>query len=248
LSTGDQRLDLLLSQLTPSITTTAEPLKDGETPEIIYYQIFFCKMYNIILTNEEVKSMVEAIQQLNNTLYELQTGKADAIYPTLGIGAKPAPGSSRNDSESVSDIFSQILTGKAFKDIAETNNNVMDIISKVITGKNVDDLELGNEDGVKSGKYDTTLDGSLQKSTDTEERIVRAVQALVLSFVHSDLKGDIKMAELRKEPFPGNIPQEFWDDLKAAYGKFAGDFTKNINDLDPYDGDNYGPLNITDDQ
>ncbi len=226
------------------------PASPASTEDGLHYQIFFCKMYGITLTEEEIKSMIEAIQQLNNTLYEMHTGKADAIYPVLGMGEKPAPGAAREG------------------DIVD--KNMVDMISTVITGKKFADMDLEKEGG-ETGEYDSSLNGRIHKTTemmsgmmvglftedeikekiisldknkpqtmnDSAERITRAIQALVLSFVYADHKGDIKMAELRREDFPDWISVEFLEQLQDAYEKFSGDFTHNLRDLDDLPDDNH---------
>ena len=194
--------------------------------------------------------MIEALQQLNNTLYEIHTGKADAIYPVLGLGEKPAPAADREG-----DIV---------------HKNTVDLVSTIIAGKKFDDLDL-EKTGGESGEYDSTLNGRIHKTTemiaglmtglftedeikeklvsldkndpqshaDSMERVTRAIQALVLSFVYGDYKGDIKMAELKKEDFPDWIDEEFLTDLQFAYEKFSGDFVKNIKDLDAHIDNNH---------
>jgi len=54
-------------------------------------------------------------------------------------------------------------------------------------------------------------------------------------------------AEIKGETI--TAPIEFWNALKHAYAKNAGDFTRHINEFDPNEDDNhpYGDdLNITD--
>jgi hypothetical protein len=95
----------------------------------------------------------------------------------------------------------------------------------------------------------TLDDGDTHNRSNQLSEIERALKALVLSYVHGDLKGELKMSIMRGQPFPENIPEEFWNDLKHAYAKFSGDFTRTINDLDVQSTDDdhtYGDMNITD--
>ena len=77
------------------------------------------------------------------------------------------------------------------------------------------------------------------RKTNSLIEIERAIKALVLSYVHGDLKGEIRMAEMKKEKYPTNIPKDLWEDMKHAYSKTAGDFTTQLNKFDPSQADNH---------
>jgi hypothetical protein len=198
--------------------------------EILKYQKLLYKLYNIAYNEQEIKVVIEALQQinttlqqLNNTIYEVYSGDPDAIYSVLAPDSTPEPSTVRSEN---------------LVSLQERIKMTTDLFAGISTG-------IADEDTLKA-----KIDSGTGNHTGTPLiEIERAIKALVLSFIHSDLKSDIRMAELKKEEYPENIDDLFWEDLKAAYGKFAGDFTRNINEFDPDDVDNhvYGSsLNITD--
>ncbi len=102
------------------------------------------------------------------------------------------------------------------------------------TMSDIKEKAAGNDDTKAHSKADQD-----QAQTLAVQEIERALKAMVLSGVYVDLKSDLMMAEVKKEPFPSTIPKEFWLDLKKAVSKYAGDFTKTINNLDHNSKDNH---------
>ena len=102
------------------------------------------------------------------------------------------------------------------------------------TMSDIKEKAAGNNDTKAHSKADQD-----QAQTLAVQEIERALKAMVLSGVYADLKSDLTMAEVKKEPFPSTIPKEFWIDLKKAVSKYAGDFTKTINNLDHNSKDNH---------
>ena len=102
------------------------------------------------------------------------------------------------------------------------------------TMSDIKEKATGNNDTKAHSKADQD-----QAQTLAVQEIERALKAMVLSGVYADLKSDLTMAEVKKEPFPSTIPKEFWLDLKKAVSKYAGDFTKTINSLDNNSKDNH---------
>ena len=74
--------------------------------------------------------------------------------------------------------------------------------------------------------------------------IERALKALVLSFIYTDVKGEIRIINSKRQRNPEYIHQQFWEDIQDAYTKFAGDFTKDINNVDPNGSNNHDYTNL----
>ena len=211
--------------------------------------------------------VVEVFQQLNNTLYEIHTGIPNGIYKEIGADKKPTPPESRTKDISVrntADLLSTVITGKKVNELVlgktggdsgeyDTSINgrlqkTTELITGIITGIFAEDQirsKLGGLDMTDKKSVESTLGSMhekasfLKNSMHAQDRISKAIEALVLSYVYGDLKADVRMAELSRKPYPENVSEPFWTELKEAYTKVAGDFTNNIRNNDISDIDDH---------
>ena len=192
--------------------------------------------------------MIDELQQLNNTLYEIYTGIANAVYPELGEGKKPSDPTVRLEGvvplqerlKKTTEILSGILTGIYNEDELQSKLGGMDI----------DDLKSVEDALGKLSENASILKTHISRSSNYGAEgefsainpmieIERAIKSLVLSFVYNDIKSEIRVSESKRQRYPEYIQQQFWEDLQDAYTKFAGDFTKSINEVDPNSSDNH---------
>jgi hypothetical protein len=60
--------------------------------------------------------------------------------------------------------------------------------------------------------------------------IERAIKALILTFIRTDMINAIKIAEMKRDKYPDSISQDGLFDVMEAYKKMSEDFVKNINE------------------
>lgn len=153
-------------------------------------------------------------------------------------------------SDSIVDAMNvNVKTLQTQNNLIKTIINLMTImnmgISEEVYSSDSDEVNQTTMSDIKekaAGNNDTTAHSKAdqdQAQTLAVQEIERALKAMVLSGVYVDLKSDLMMAEVKKEPFPSTIPKDFWIDLKKAVSKYAGDFTKTINNLDHNSKDNH---------
>lgn len=192
------------------------------------------------------------MKQLNNTLFEVYTGKATAVFPDFEVGAKPEE---RDDGtpadfadreadllplqeriKKTTQLFTGILTGLYDEDEIQEKLEAMDIdlIPSVEEALKplTENASFLKTQIMRSSNY-TLEENTKHNTASAAAEIERAIKGLVISFVHSDLKADILSSEMRKEPFPETVHSAYWPSLKRAYAKMAGDFARTINDFDP---------------
>jgi len=200
-----------------------------------------------------MNGVVEAIQQLNNTLFEIYTGKPNAIYPKLGENEKPASFEDRKEYlvpvqeriKKTTEVLSGILVGIYNEDEIKTK------LEKL----NINDLQSVEENLQKLSENASFLKTYINRTSnfsgDSEHsainpfvEIERAIKGLVLTFIYSNMRSEIKIAEMKKDKYPENISQDFLYNLTKAYEKLSGDFAKAINENDPNKSDDHDYINV----
>jgi len=242
---------------------------DGMTQEMAKHNALMTQMLidmhqqNKILTDALATSLTgkdyDTIKGTDNNVCDMTskviTGKD---YASLELGKTGGKSGEYDTSlngrlHKTTEMITGILVGLFTEDEIKAKLSATDINKLSSIESNLGSMAAGAsfmKNNLRRSSTFTEDGGDVQRTTNPLIEIERAIKALVLSYTHGDLKGDVKMAELRNEPFPTNIPQPFWDELKAAYAKATGDFIKTINEYDPNPTDNhdFGELNITDEK
>lgn len=234
-------------------TARIEAKFDSLTAKIDEMMKYLADSHAKIFTGKDTPADAQEENNLTDTLSKIVTSKKVDDLTLTGDGGESGE---YNDSlngriQKTTEMVSGMLVGIFTEDEIKAKLEATDINKLDSIEENLGDM-VSHASFMKNGlRRDSnfTLDnGNEHNPSNPLGEIERAIKALVLGYIHGDLKGDVSMAVLKGEPFPKNVPEAFWNDLKAAYAKSAGDFTRTINEFDGNDADDheYPNLNITD--
>lgn len=189
---------------------------------------------------DAVKETNKSLQQLNNTIFEIYTGKTNAIYPVLGNN--PADFGTREPSlvpfqeriKKTTEVLSGILVGIYDENEIKTKLENLDINDLESIEENLEKIN-ENTSFLKTYIRRTSNFGVKGEHTSINPffEIEIAIKALVLSFIRNDLSNEVKLAEMKKEKYPENITKGSLAGVGEAYNKITKTFVDDINGHDP---------------